>query len=103
MYRLFLMLLFATVSLIATAQSWIRVNQMGYLVNDKKVAVMVMLEERAVNTFEVINIDTRRSVKLKTVKNIGASSPFKATARLDFSEIPPPGTYIIKVGDVESR
>lgn len=103
MYRLFLMLLFATVSLIATAQSWIRVNQMGYLVNDKKVAVMVMLEERAVNTFEVINIDTRRSVKLKTVKNIGASSPFKATARLDFSEITTPGTYIIKVGDVESR
>ena len=85
------------------AESWIRVNQMGYLPKDIKVAVMIMEQPEDVKSFKVTNVTTGKSVKIKTVKNMGAQQPFGATARLDFSEITEPGTYVIEAGTAKSR
>ena len=88
---------------IATAESWIRINQMGYLPDDIKVAVMIMEQAEDVKTFKVTNVATGKTVKLKSVKNMGAQYPFEGTARLDFSGITESGTYVITAGSSKSR
>lgn len=86
----------------AYADNWIRVNQMGYLEKDKKVAVMLMEEAEPVTQFTVTNVKTKQSKVINKVKELGAQSPFKGTARLDFSEITTPGKYEISVGKTKS-
>ncbi|MEE1338350.1 MAG: cellulase N-terminal Ig-like domain-containing protein, partial [Muribaculaceae bacterium] len=58
----------AVVAIAVQAESWIRVNQMGYLPNDIKVAVMIMEKAEDVKIFKVTNTATGKSVKIDKVK-----------------------------------
>ena len=85
------------------AESWVRVNQMGYLPNDIKVAVMMMETPEDVKSFTVTNVSTGKSVTIKKVKQMEALKPFASTVRLDFSQITDAGRYIITAGSATSR
>lgn len=91
-------------NLLSTAQSsWIRVNQVGYLIDDVKVAVWVSKENRVVSSFEVVNAETGKTVYSGNgVKERGEIWAFASSARLNFSDLKTVGAYFIKVGDTRS-
>ena len=103
MKKLALLALLVAMCATASAESWIRVNQIGYLPQDIKVAVMIMEQPEDVKSFKVTNVVTGKTVKLNTIKHKGAQHPFGATARLDFSQIKVAGTYVIEAGSAKSR
>lgn len=83
--------------------SWIRVNQIGYLVNDVKVAVWVSKSATPVEMFEVVDANTQKTVyRSDKLKNEGPLWAFTSTARLDFSELKSEGSYFVKVGETKS-
>lgn len=85
------------------AESWIRVNQIGYLPDDIKVAVMIMEQPEQVKSFKITDVVTCKTVLIEKVRHTAPLQPFVATVRLDFSQITEPGTYVITVGNVKSR
>ncbi len=103
MKRLINLVSLAVVALAVNAESWVRVNQMGYLPDDIKVAVMIMEQPENVTSFKVTNVATGKSVNIDKVKHMGEQQPFGATARLDFSQITTPGKYVITAGSATSR
>jgi len=80
----------------------IRVNQVGYLTDAPKVAVLCALGQRAVNTFDVIDAKGRRVLGPKRVSAAGAFGPCVETYRLDFSALRTPGSYRVRAGDLTS-
>ena len=89
-------------ALCANAESHIRVNQIGYLENDTKVAVMIMDEAKIIESFTVKNTGITETVTISKVRNFGSQHPFAAEARLDFSEITRPGKYTITANGTTS-
>ena len=82
---------------------WIRVNQVGYLQNDVKVAVWVSKEHKNVSRFEVIDVQSGKVVYSgNKIMNMGKQPAFESSARLDFSDFSRPGRYVIKVGETKS-
>ncbi|NTV19746.1 MAG: hypothetical protein HGA83_10000, partial [Bacteroidales bacterium] len=78
------------------ANSWIRVNQAGYLPGDIKVAVVLSLEEKASPLFEVFDAITGKPVFKGAGKMVNASAwGMKSAYRLDFSKIEKQGGYYI--------
>ena len=88
---------------IVRAENWIRVNQIGYLPDDVKVAVLMSDQAETVKTFKITNLSTGKSKKLTSVKLMAPMMSFPTTARLDFSEITEPGEYEISVAGTKSR
>jgi hypothetical protein len=86
------------------AQSgWIRINQLGYLKNAKKIAVLVSKNEVDVKSFSVVDSKTNTPVlKSKNVKPFGAYTAFKSTFRLDFSGLKRDGEYYLLAGGIKS-
>lgn len=87
------------------AESWIRINQLGYIPKTSKVAVMMSQEDVQVNEFEVVDAFTCKTVGRygsKHVKACGALGKMKATFRLNFSDFQIPGTYFLKAGNYKS-
>ena len=83
-----------------TAQSWIRVNQVGYLPDDMKVAVWVSKDTRLITEFDMVNTATGRIVySSDKVKQTGRQPAFQTSARLDFSDFDTPGSYVIRIND----
>lgn len=74
---------------------WIRVNQIGYLPNDPKIAVLASDEPRS-GAFRV------GSLSADIGPDQGAWGPFRHTYRLDFSKLKTPGRYRVRFGAVES-
>lgn len=100
---LLLSLLFLPITMIFSQNSWIHINQLGYLNNSIKNAVFVSKENVAVKSFDVCDALTNRVVKTyKNVKSFGQYGAFTSTYRLDFSEMSAPGSYYIRTGDVKS-
>lgn len=83
------------------AETWIRVNQMGYLPADVKVAVLISDEYLDVNSFKVVGVGGDEYV-LNTLSQCGAQDSFSSTARLDFSEITNEGEYYIEANGAKS-
>ncbi|HRU12853.1 MAG TPA: glycoside hydrolase family 9 protein, partial [Dysgonamonadaceae bacterium] len=82
---------------------WIRVNQVGYLQNDIKVAVWVSKEQKNVSSFEVIDVQSGKVVYSgNKIRNMGKQPAFESSARLDFSDFSAPGIYLIKIGGTKS-
>lgn len=84
--------------------SWIRINQIGYLTDDVKVAVLVSKDSQLlVNDFEVCDAFTEQTVfrgtKIQAFDKWGA---FEKAFRLTFSELNTEGSYFIKVGTIRS-
>ncbi|MBR4755969.1 MAG: glycoside hydrolase family 9 protein, partial [Bacteroidales bacterium] len=90
--------------LIADAASWIRINQLGYIPNSTKVAVLISEEEISIQTFEVVDAFTGKAAMVSNaLKPAGAMGRMKSTFRLDFSRLTTPGAYYIKAGDARSE
>lgn len=84
------------------ANNYIRVNQVGYLSNDKKVAVLAMDVPHDVTKFSLRNLDTGKVTTLNDITVTGEYAPFAGTARLDFSSVTKPGRYRVEALDAVS-
>jgi len=80
----------------------IRVNQVGYLPDAPKVAVVCALAPRVIATFEVVDTAGRRVFGPKKATPSGAFGPCAETYRLDFSVLRTPGSYQVRAGDLTS-
>lgn len=85
------------------AASWIRVNQLGYLPQSVKVAVMMANEPKEVTEFELVDIYTGQVAYRGTrVKACSPLQNMKSTFRLDFSDFERVGAYQLRVGQALS-
>ncbi|MGN1214629.1 MAG: glycoside hydrolase family 9 protein, partial [Candidatus Cryptobacteroides sp.] len=74
------------VCITSSAQSWIRINQLGYIPNSTKVAVFVSNDTVEVTGFEVVDAFTGKVLmKSSGVRPTGSLGMLKTTCRLDFS------------------
>ena len=88
----------------------IRINQLGYLPNGPKTAVMCVLADSTAGatvpaspvTFVVQDTAGRRVLRSRRAQPSGAFGPCTQTYRLDFSSLRAPGRYHVVVGDVRS-
>lgn len=81
------------------ADSWIRVNQLGYLPHSVKVAVLISNDEITVSGFQVCNALTDEVMyEGKAEIYNGSKWGMKTAARLNFSKLENSGGYYIKAG-----
>lgn len=84
-------------------QTWIRINQLGYLPKSTKVAVWVSKTEASIKEFKVVDSQTHKVVfTAKAGKAFGAYGPFAKGYRLNFSKLNKDGSYYIQSGAVKS-
>lgn len=88
---------------VSNAVEVIRINQLGYLPQCKKVAVYLADSKQNFKTFSVYNSINNKSVFTSTIKITNAENwGMKTAFRLDFSEVEKQGTYYIKTGGIKS-
>src|SRR5947209_13778287 len=80
----------------------IRVNQVGYLPDAPKVAVVCALEPRVITSFSVVDEHNRRVFGPRAPDAAGPFGPCAATYRLDFSTLRQTGVYRIEAAGVTS-
>lgn len=101
--KVFATILFLFISstiLWAQQQSWIRINQLGYLPEGKKVMVWVSKGNQSIKSFEVYDADNNKvAYKGKVNKIFGKYGPFERGARLDISRVQKSGRYYVKTDD----
>lgn len=84
------------------AQTWVRVNQVGYLPSDIKVAVLISLDN-ASGEFEVCDAITDKVVfKSEGVKANPSKWAMKSAFRLNFSSLKAAGSYYIASNGTKS-
>ena len=69
----------------------IRLNQLGYLPDAPKVAVVCALEPRVITSFSVVDEHNRRVFGPRAPDAAGPFGPCAATYRLDFTALRRPG------------
>jgi len=85
-------------------QSWIRINQLGYLPASVKVAVYISQEQGAGSSFTVCDALTDKAVfRGNATLYDGSVWGMAAAARLDFSQLTEPGGYYILYGSTRSE
>jgi endoglucanase len=89
-------------ALAADTSSFIRTNQIGYLPDAPKIAVICSLDSASFSTFEVRDSRNRR-VAGGAAQATGSFASCRSTFRLDFSALRREGTYRIVAGGIESR
>ncbi|MFN2457726.1 MAG: glycoside hydrolase family 9 protein [Chitinophagaceae bacterium] len=102
---LFAIVLFSIIGAAAVnnEKSWIRINQLGYMPQSKKVAVWCSKESKTITAFQLIDSATKKIVySNKAGKAFGKYGPFTQTYRLDFSQFKKAGKYYLKAGNVIS-
>ena len=88
---------------VSNAQSWIRINQLGYLPQSVKVAVYISVEPANINEFLLCDAITEKPVFRGNPKQYnGDDWGMKSAARLDFSDYERPGGYFLMVNDTRS-
>lgn len=98
-----LCLVLVSFSSFSQENSWVRINLLGYPVNGTKVAVWCSKQPETLQSFELIDAATKKTVfKGKPGKAFGAYGPFAAGSRLDFSSFHTPGKYQLKAGNALS-
>lgn len=89
-----------------SAQNVIRVNQLGYLEDDVKVAVMLVkdkaFDSRDFSKIKIINAKTHKSHDVDKVTETQAWEPMTQSLRIDFSTITEPGEYYIEAPGTRS-
>lgn len=84
-------------------QAWIRINQLGYLPHQPKIAVWCTRSAEVPARFAVLDADSREVLwEGKPSAPLGAYGPFSQTCRLDFSSWKRPGHYLLSTGTAES-
>ncbi len=87
------------------AESWIRINQIGYIPQSSKVAVMISQEDLQVESFDLVDAFTQQVVRHFSKKQVSATGPMgqmKSTFRLNFSTYCKPGTYYLRAANCHS-
>ena len=79
----------------AASTAFIRVNQLGYLPDAPKVAVVCSLDAAVVSSFRVEDERGRIALRSRRALSSGAFGPCIGTFRLDFSSLKSPGRYRI--------
>ena len=101
--RLTILILLALVAMAARAGSWIRINQLGYLPDAIKVAVLMSEDKVAVTEFQLVDAYTGKTVyRTSAVRQTGPLGQMQATWRLDFSAFNVEGAYRIVAAGAES-
>ena len=80
----------------------IRINQLGYLPDAPKTAVLCALHGDVVTSFTLVDMKGRRVFGPAATKSDGAFGPCRNTQRLDFSSFRTPGDYIVVAGNIAS-
>jgi endoglucanase len=97
------LLLFISGGSTVCSQSWIRINQIGYTPESRKVAVLVSKEHLHITGFQVCRALTDEIVYTSDlVKSFDAWGPFISSFRLDFTSLISSGAYYIVAGGVKS-
>ena len=79
-----------------SGQSWVRINQVGYLPDDIKVAVLISLDD-ASSAFKVCDAESGKTVfSGKGVAADGSKWAMKSAFRLNFSAVTEAGRYYIE-------
>ena len=105
MKRVFLLLITLMFSTVASiAQQWIRINQLGYLPNDKKVAVFISTEESIGGVFSVYDASTNKPIYTAFAQRAENASKWgmKSAFRLDFSKFEKEGGYYVVFNNAKS-
>lgn len=84
------------------ARSFIRINQLGYLPEAPKTAVVCSLDEIVIRTFTVQDASGRVVFGPRQAVSSGPFGPCAATHRLDFSPLRKAGRYTIVAGRAAS-
>lgn len=85
------------------AQSWIRVNQIGYKEKSVKIAVFVSKSVINLQEFSINDALTDEAIYISgKIKNTGKYEPFNSTFRLNFTEFNKTGSYYIQTGEIKS-
>lgn len=88
---------------IIPAQTWIRINQLGYKNKAIKIAVLLSKDDFNPNCFELVEAITDKVVfssnKITWFNNWDG---FKKSARLDFSAFESNGSYYVQIGKIKS-
>lgn len=85
------------------AGEWIRINQLGYLPEATKVAVLMSESEIDVRDFAVVDAFTGETVQtFSNVQATGALGNMKSTFRLNFTGLTRQGTYYIEAAGCKS-
>jgi peptidoglycan/xylan/chitin deacetylase (PgdA/CDA1 family) len=96
-------ILFSTFNSIYAGDSWIRINQLGYLPNAVKVAVLISEEDIRIEQFQLRNAITETVIYRGKTKEYDASVwGMKSAYRLDFSKFESAGGYYIQIDDIKS-
>lgn len=103
-FRLFQIFFALTISVSAQTKSWIRINQLGYLPTDVKVAVLVTKDSTLeISEFELCDALTEDVVfKSSKTQAFGEWAAFKKAFRLNFSPFTEGGSYFIKAKNIKS-
>ncbi|MFZ5516000.1 MAG: glycoside hydrolase family 9 protein [Candidatus Zhuqueibacterota bacterium] len=106
-FRLFALIFSATMLWCSNhaghSQSWIRINQLGYVPASIKVAVLVSKDDIDCARFSLHDAATKQEVwSSNSVQAAGGYGPFVRTFRLDFSRFDQPGDYYIKTNAAAS-
>jgi hypothetical protein len=81
-----------------TSRGFVRVNQVGYLPDAPKVAVVCSLDAARLTTFVVKDDRGRVVLGPRRAQASGSFGPCVATHRLDFSALTRTGSYTVEVG-----
>jgi len=105
MKRTIAIFLFSMLVLVMHANAWIRINQLGYLPNASKVAVLLSQEDVIIHSFSLVDVFTNQVVY--TSSNVRAMGPWgsmRTTYRLNFSDFNQTGSFriVAQEGDISS-
>lgn len=95
-------ILFCLLAVSAGAQTWVRINQVGYLPKDVKVAVLISTAQTNGKFTVCSAADDKVVFKGKGVQADPSKWALESAWRLDFSAVQTPGEYYIKTNGVKS-
>ena len=97
------LLITLAVALAMHAEGWIRINQLGYLPDAVKVAVLMSDDKVAVTGFELVDAYTGKTAYRSTAtRDMGPWGQMQATCRLDFSDFHGEGAFRIVAAGISS-
>ena len=103
MRKLLLFFVLLACSMQLMAQKWVRVNSVGYLPADVKVAVFISTENAPAEQFDVCDAVTGKVVYTGAVKAVSGKKWGMQTAyRLNFSDVKGEGGYYIECAGAKS-
>ena len=98
-----LALLAAVFAITSRAEGWIRINQLGYLPDATKIAVLISTEALDVQEFTIEDAFTGKELlRSRSVEATGPMGQMAGTWRLDFSDFRHTGSVVLKAGGVSS-